>query len=130
MRLKDIINEGARVYRRPPKEFGTTKNIIDPAIPNVRIEPSVRNTDTYMHLRYGMALAAAAAQQDSEWEQESAWSENFITLGYTDAEQTIVDNADKLMGVSGVKLSGRSQEHSDVGTKSPVADTSWRKTSK
>ena len=129
MRLKDIINE-ATMYRRPPKEFGTTKNVIDPSIPNVRIEPSVRNTDTYMHLRYGMALAAAAAQQDDEWEQESAWSENFITLSYTDAEQAIVDGADKLMGVGGVTLTGRSRERDDVGTKSPVADTSWRKTSK
>jgi hypothetical protein len=81
-----------------------------------------------MQMRYGLALAAAAAQKDPEWEQESVWAENLAMIGYTQAEVDQIKAADKLMGVKGVQISSKgSQEHSDVNTTSPVADTSWKK---
>lgn len=128
MKINDLITESKYTgYQGRIKDFGRVKQSVDPAIPNGRIVPQVRNTDTYMQYRYGVALAAAAAQQGEEFQQESAWSENISMVGYTDAEIEIMDAADKLMGVSGVALTGKSSEKSDVNSSSPVADTSWRK---
>jgi hypothetical protein len=128
MKIKDIVTEAIN-YKA--KEHGQVKRYqVDIAIPNARIEPQLRNTDTYMQMRYGMALAAAAANRD-EFEQESIWAENIGLVGYTDAEVEQIKAADKIMGVTSVEISGRkSQERSDVNSASPVASTSWRKTGK
>lgn len=129
MKIIDIINESYRGFVGHLKDFGTTKGDIDPALPNAFIEPRVRNTDTYMQYRYGQALAAGAAmqQEGDEFEQESVWAENFGMVAYTKEEIEIIKAADKLMGVSSIKLSDKSSEKSDVGSVSPVANTSWRK---
>jgi hypothetical protein len=133
MKIKDIINEA--VYHgyvgHRLKDFGVVKRGgVDEAIPSAIIEPQVRNTDTYMQMRYGIALAAAAAQSDPNWEQESVWAENVAMIGYTQAEIDQIQAADKLMGVKGVQISHKgSQEHTDVGTTSPVA-SGWKKFSK
>ena len=131
MKIGDIIKESAyhgHIGRRS-KDYGIVKSGgVDEAIPSAIIEPQIRNTDTYMQMRYGIALAAAAAQQDPNWSQESIWAENLAMIGYTDAEINQIQAADKLMGVKGVKISHKgSQEHTDVNTTSPVADTSWKK---
>jgi hypothetical protein len=130
MKINEIINEAYHGFVGHAKEHGTVKHgQVDPAIPNARIEPELRNTDTYMQMRYGMALAAAAA--NNGFEQESVWAENIGLVGYTDAEAELIKAADKIMGVKSIAISkGKSQEKPDVGTRSPVADTSWRKTNK
>ncbi len=131
MKVKDIVSEAYKGYRGHLKDFGTTRGEVDPALPNSFIEPEVRNTDAYMQGRYGQALAAAAAMQDGDkFEQESAWAENFGMVAYSDQEIDIIKQADKLMGVKSIKLSDKSREKEDVGTKSPVASTSWRKAKK
>lgn len=130
MKIGDIIIESAyHGYIGRTKEHGKVKHGgVDEAIPSAIIEPQIRNTDTYMQMRYGLALAAAAAQKDPEWEQESVWAENLAMIGYTQAEVDQIKAADKLMGVKGVQISSKgSQERSDVNTTSPVADTSWKK---
>jgi hypothetical protein len=131
MKINDIISEAYKGFVGGHlKDYGTVKRGIDQAIPNARIEPEVRNTDTYMQMRYGIALAAAAAAGDDEFQQESAWAENLGMVGYSDADIEIMDAADKLMGVKSIKLSGKSKERDDIGNKSPVADTSWKKSNK
>lgn len=133
MKINDIINEAAyHGYVGKLKDFGSVKRgSVDEAIPSAIIEPRIRNTDTYMQMRYGIALAASAAQKDPNWEQESVWAENLAMIGYTDADIEIIKGADKLMGVKGVQISSKgSQERTDVGTASPVADTSWKKSNK
>jgi hypothetical protein len=132
MKISEIINEAYRGFvGHRTKEFGTVKRgKTDIAIPNARIEPELRNTDTYMQMRYGMALAAAAAGGDG-FEQESVWAENIGLVGYTDAEVERIKAADKIMGVKSIEISGRkSLERGDVGKDSPVANTSWRKAKK
>lgn len=132
MKIKDIINEGVyHGYVGHLKDFGAVKRgSVDEAIPSAIIEPQVRNTDTYMQMRYGLALAAAAAQKDPDWEQESVWAENVALIGYTQAEIDQIKAADKLMGVKGVQISHKgSQERTDVNLTSPVA-SGWRKFSK
>ena len=133
MKINDIITEGVyHGYVGRVKDFGTVKRgAVDEAIPSAIIEPRIRNTDTYMQMRYGIALAAAAAQKDADWEQESVWAENLAMIGYTDADVEIIKAADKLMGVKGVQVSHKgSQERTDVNLKSPVADTSWKNSNK
>ena len=133
MKIKDIINEA--VYHGyvggRNKDYGTViRGGVDEAIPSAIIEPQVRNTDTYMQMRYGIALAAAAAHKDPDWEQESVWAENVAMIGYTQAEIDQIKAADKLMGVKGVQVSHKgSQERTDVNLTSPVA-SGWKKFAK
>jgi len=131
MKIKDIIYEAYKGFSgHRGKEYGSVKRgNPDEAIPGAVIEPQLRNTDTYMQMRYGMALAAAAASTGEEFEQESVWAENIGLVGYTDAELKQIKAADKLMGVKSIEVTKRgSQERTDVSTASPVANTSWRKT--
>lgn len=132
MKISDIINESVyHGYVGHLKDYGSVKHgAVDEAIPGAIIEPQVRNTDTYMQMRYGIALAAAAAQKDPDWEQESVWAENMAMIGYTEEEVNQIKAADKLMGVKGVQISHKgSQERTDVNLKSPVA-SGWKKFSK
>lgn len=127
MKVFDLIAEGYHGFTGHMKDFGKVKRTIDQSIPNARIEPQLRNTDTYMQGRYGIAMAAAAANQGESFEQESAWAENLGMLAYSDEEIKIIQAADKLMGVKSVALSKKSKERDDIGASSPVADTSWRR---
>jgi hypothetical protein len=127
MKVFDLIAEGYHGFAGHLKDFGKVKRGVDQSIPNARIEPQLRNTDTYMQGRYGIALAAAAASQGESFEQESAWAENLGMLAYSDEEIKIIQAADKLMGVKSVALSKKSKERDDIGSISPVADTSWRR---
>jgi hypothetical protein len=129
MKINDIITEAYRGFSGSTGKYsGSVKGDVDQSIPNAVIEPELRNTDTYMQMRYGMALAAAAAAQDENFEQESAWAENIGMVAYSDKELDQIKHADKLMGVRSIALTNsKSQEKPDVGTTSPVASTSWRK---
>jgi hypothetical protein len=134
MKISEIINEAYHGWvGHKAKEHGTVRRgTVDPALPNPRIEPELRNTDTYMQMRYGMALAAAAAAEGEEqFEQETAWAENIGMVSYTQEEVDRIKMADKLMGVKSVSIgSTKSQERGDVGKTSPEANTSWRKKAK
>lgn len=127
MKISDIITESYAGFSGQGKNYGSVKQgTMDESLPNAMIEPELRNTDTYMQMRYGIALAAAAAQQGEQFEQESAWAENIGMVGYTDAEVAQIKAADKLMGVNSVNITSKgSQERSDTGTKSAVA-SGWK----
>ena len=131
MKINDIIAESYTGFLGRGKDYGTVKRSdIDQSLPSVMIEPQLRNTDTYMQMRYGIALAAAAARKGEDFEQESAWSENIGMVGYTDAEVEQIKIADELMGVKSINLTTKgSQERTDTGTKSAVA-SGWKKFAK
>lgn len=132
MKINDIINEAYSGYvGGRGKDYGSVKTGgVDESIPNAMIEPQLRNTDTYMQMRYGIALAAAAAQGEKDFEQESVWAENIGLVGYTDAEVAQIKAADKMMGVNSINISSKgSQERTDTNTKSAVA-SGWKKFSK
>lgn len=128
MKIQEIVAEAYHGGRGHLKDYGSTRGEIDPALPNARIEPKLRNTDTYMQMRYGVAVAAASAAQNGDvFQQETTWSENLGTMAYTDAEVAILDAADKLMGITSVKLTDKSKEKPGVGSTSPVLKTDWKK---
>lgn len=94
------------------------------SIPHAVVNRQIRNTDAYLQYRYGLALAAAAAQEGlEEFEQESAWGENIGMVGYTDDELDQIKRADKLMGVTSDLITDGSGSHevSDVNTKSAIS---------
>jgi hypothetical protein len=133
MRLLELLNEDDDTGKskiphpavRDPLMWGKSRPLTkDPAaaIPHGRVVSQLRNTDEYMQYRYGIALAAAAAQQGEEFEQESAWSENLGLVGYTDADVEQIKRADKLMGVTSDEItSGGSHEQDDVNAKSAIS---------
>jgi hypothetical protein len=131
MKIKDIVTEAYAGFSGQGKNYGSVKQgAADESIPNAMIEPELRNTDTYMQMRYGVALAAAAAQAGEQFEQESVWAENIGLVGYTDAEVAQIKAADKLMGVKSINISSKgSQERTDTGITSAVA-SGWKKFAK
>lgn len=122
-RAKDA-KEGPDLHWPDPVWHGAAKPLSaahSASIPRARVVPQLRNTDTYMQYRYGVALAAAMAP-DHEFNQESAWSENIGLIAYTPAEEEIIRRADKLMGVQSEPISdGESMEQADTSIVSPIS---------
>jgi hypothetical protein len=122
MRAKEFINEAWA-----GKGHGNPKKVRDrasDALPGVYAQRQLRNTDTYMQYRMGLALAAARADDngDIEFSQESAWAENFITAMYTDADKETIMLASKLMGVTPTEITdSKSREPKTTQAVSPVA---------
>jgi len=132
MRLLELLDpeqpgKSGGVGDREPKNFGRAGTLSKDqaaAIPHAAVNKQIRNTDTYMQYRYGVALAAAAAQEgQDEFEQESAWAENVGLVGYTDEEMDQIKAADKLMGVSSDVITDGSGSHEqdDVNTRSAIS---------
>lgn len=91
------------------------------AIPRAKVVPQLRNTDTYLQYRYGVAMAAAMAPEH-EFDQESVWGENIGIIAYSPAEEEIIRRADKLMGVASEEISqGESMERADTIIQSPIS---------
>jgi hypothetical protein len=121
------IRERKRAVAEGAKSHGTFIGLdaeLNDTLPGVWVQRQLRNTDPYMQYRYGLALAAARADAAGHvnFEQESAWSENLVIVGFTPEDAEVVKMADKLMGVSGTRLADdASRESTDVSTQSVVA---------
>lgn len=114
MRLKDLLEANISPLRTD----------IEAALPPTVTIPELVNTDPYKQYRYIIALASAraVADQEVEFDEQSAWNESLTAVAYTDTELETIEMANKLMGVTGVMLSkSRSHESSNTGKVSPVA---------
>ena len=92
-------------------------------MPPTMVIPELQNNDSYTQYRYLMALAAAEAIKRGEvaMDQESAWNENTSVVCYAPEELEIVNLANKMMGVTGKKISSTpSQEPKNINVTSPV----------
>jgi hypothetical protein len=117
----------------PETKLHGTYGKVDPStsnpLPGAFVQRDLRNTDPYMQYRYGVALASARAHAagDVDFEQESTWAENIGIVTYAAEEEETIKLADKMMGVTGTRISGRgSKEAPGANTVSPVAN--WMKT--
>jgi hypothetical protein len=122
MRAKEFINEewSSKSHGKPQKIGDRTSD----ALPGVYTQRQLRNTDTYMQYRYGLAVAAARADAAGhiEFDQESAWAENLTQVMFTPEDEETIMLASKLMGVTPSKITdNKSREPNNTGTKSPVA---------
>lgn len=122
MRAKEFINESWN-----SKSHGKPKKVRDraaDALPGVFVQRQLRNTDTYMQYRMGLALAAARADQAGhiEFSQESSWAENFINGMYAPEDEETIMLASKLMGVTPSRITDQKSHEPDTTQKvSPVA---------
>lgn len=124
MRAKEFIVEAGswntKIHGRPGKIH---KDLSD-TLPTTYVQRQLRNTDPYMQMRYGVALAAALAHKegDVDFDQETAWAENVSQVLYAPEEAEAVKIASKMMGVKPTKISShKSVEPKHVGSESPVA---------
>jgi hypothetical protein len=122
MRAKEFINEAwaGKSHGKPKK----VRDRASDALPGVFVQRQLRNTDTYMQYRMGLALAAARADAAGhvKFEQESSWAENFINVMWTPEDEETVMLASKLMGVTPSMITDKkSREPDSTNTQSPVA---------
>ena len=122
MRASEFINEAWS-----GKSHGTPKKVRDrasDALPGVLVQRQLRNTDTYMQYRMGLALAAARADAAGlvKFNQESSWAENFINVMWANEDEETIRLASKLMGVTPTRITNNASEESkSTETQSPVA---------
>lgn len=120
MRAKEFIVEA---------KTGTLQADVARALPATYAIPDLKNQDAYLQYRFGVAIAGAKGakkrKEDGipEFNKESPWGENQIVVSYTNTIDEYIDDALKMMGIKGKKLisTPRSEETSDVVTKSPVS---------
>lgn len=121
MRAKEFITEASQKHRGKASKV---RDRADATLPGVYVQRQLRNTDTYMQLRYGIALAAARAEQagDVEFDQETAWAENFINGMFVPEDEETIMLASKLMGVTPTMITDKkSREPDSTQRVSPVA---------
>lgn len=108
MRAKEFINENTNVF-----------DITVPSIPGASYIANLeRPYDLY---RFGIDLAVANSEKTRETEINPAGTSS-VMLAFTDAENDIIEKTAKKQNLKQIKTNnGKSAEHSDVYTKSPVA---------
>jgi hypothetical protein len=125
MRAKEFIIEAEQWNTKVHGKPGKIHKDLTYTLPTTYVQRQLRNTDPYMQMRYGVALAAALAHKSGEveFDQETAWSENVTQVLYAPEEEETVMLASKMMGVKPTKISkNKSQEPKHVGNTSPVAN--------
>lgn len=115
MKINEILKEGGT---------GSLTQAVARAMPTTWNLPGLKSQDPYY--QYRMGLAMANARTEHEMDSASAFGENMTIVAYTDADNDTVKSALKQMGPNYAKgaksiTSKKSQEASDVATKSPVA---------
>jgi hypothetical protein len=127
-----IVNLLIEEYNMRAKEFITEiklhgtygkveKNVSD-SLPGAFVQRDLRNTDPYMQYRYSLALAGARAkdEHDVDFDQESAWAENFAIVTYTKEDEETIRLADAMMGVTATRIASSDSKETDVNANSPV----------
>jgi len=92
------------------------------AIPGARDwEELNQNNDGYLQYRFG--IAAAAAPDEQYMPAKTATHQNLVTIGYTEADDEILDAAARALGVKGARrlTSRNSEEPPEINQTSVVA---------
>lgn len=88
------------------------------AIPNMRIHPDLDNSSPYKAYRYGVMMASAP---HANGDPMGPIGQKMVTIGYTTADDEIVQATDKIMGsVSRQITTDKSSEMDWVNKTSPV----------
>lgn len=90
------------------------------SLPNSHIYPELDNSSGYLAYRFGVALAG---MPDRKMDIAGPTGLKMVTIGYTQAEEDILNAAAGLVGTPKVQLTpGGSKELKDTYTTSPVPD--------
>lgn len=108
MKIKELVSESG--IRK-----GTQS-----ALPNLESFPSLDNNSCpYLAYRFGMELAGSP---DVDVDKQGGTGSEFTTIGYSDADQKIIDHAKKRFGIKGKPHGGNgSTEIDSVNKISPTA---------
>jgi len=119
MRAKEFIIGEARDYTAQKGMKGDWKG----SIPNSHIWPELDNSSGYLAYRFGVACAG---MPDQKMDVAGPTGLKMVTIGYTPADQEILDAAANLIGTPKVKLTpDGSKELDDTNITSPV--NNWLK---
>jgi len=114
MRAREFVHEAKDM--NPSKVHAS----LAAALPNGHIYPELDNSSGYLAYRFGVALAGMPNQK---MDVAGPTGLKMVTIGYTQAEEDILDAAANLVGTPRVRLTpGGSKELKDTNTVSPVAN--------
>lgn len=119
MRAREFISEQAHGSLQP----GVAR-----ALPSTFVIPGLPNQNPYIQYRYGVAVAAAGAQEalkkekSDTFHKESPWGDGMIVVNYDEKETAIMQKALDMMnaGPATVLSTKKSEEAHDVVKTSPV----------
>ena len=112
MRAKEFIREG-HGNKNMARDQVTS-------IPNAHYFPDLDNSSGYKAYRWGVALAG---MPDFPMPQDGPTGQKLVTIGYSEADDLIIDSTSQLFGARKVRLTPRgSTELKDTNTVSPVAN--------
>lgn len=96
------------------------------AIKNGRVWPALDNSNPYHSYRFGVAMASSPDK--ASMKVDGPTGSKLVTLGYTDADDEIVDNAARCFGIAGENFSTKpSEEMNTVNKTSPVPHNSGKR---
>lgn len=112
MKINEIITED--------NKRGKIRKSVRHSLSNINSYPYLdNNTHPYVAYRFGVALAKSP---DDVKAPLGPIGSEFLTVGYTDADQEIIDHARKEFGIKAKKHSGKgSEELERINKVSPVA---------
>lgn len=110
MKINEIVSESKGKIRKAARE----------ALPDLKSYPFLDNNNhPYMAYRFGIALASSPRDVT---DTEGPIGSEFTTIGYSDADQEIIDHAAKQFGLKTRSHGGKgSKELATVNKSSPVA---------
>jgi hypothetical protein len=111
MKINEIITEAHR---------GKLRKGAQAATPDMQTWPALNNNNSpYAAYRFGMALASSPTF-DADMHKNGPIGGDFTTIGYSSADQEILDAASKKMGVASTQQTGKgSKELDSVSKHSP-----------
>jgi hypothetical protein len=117
MRAKEFITE-----MKLHGTYGHVKQNVSDALPSAFVQRDLRNTDPYMQYRYSMALAGARsnAEYATNFDQETAWAENFSIVTYAKEDEETIRLADAMMDVKATRVAAAGSKETNVNAVSPV----------
>lgn len=112
MKINEIVTEA--------KERGKLRQSVSDSLSDIQSYPSLdNNSNPYLAYRFGVALAKSPRDVTAK---EGPIGSEFTTIGYSDADQEIIDRASKEFGIKPRRLSKKgSAELNNVNKTSPVA---------
>ena len=115
MRAKEFISEALGPQNMDKSQVAN--------IPNAHYFPDLDNSSGYKAYRWSLQLAGAP---DYPMPPDGPTGLKTVTIGYTSADDIIIDSASKMFGARKVRLTPKgSVELSDTHTTSPVSN--WNK---
>jgi hypothetical protein len=123
MRAKEFILEAGR-------GAAGNKNMAQDqvsSIPNAHFFPDLDNSSGYAAYRWGVAMAG---MPDHPMDKEGPTGLKTVTIGYSDADDIIIDSTSKIFGAQKIRLTPRgSTEPKDTQTVSPTSNWNPRNNS-